>query len=789
MRRFAFLMVLVVVVLSEPVKLNILSELSSPGTSFAEIDGNRLYFANGRRVVVSDISDIEHPYELGAYFIPYNDISKRALEGEFEHKQTFFFDVIDSTVFISNKSTAYAIDFSDYANPEVLWEYCDHSAWSPPETEHDGWRIHKEGDFYLLTKRPSATETIVLNNRGEEIRSIPFDIKAKLNDSRYVIRNGYSFYIADISDTEAPFLTGDAFESIYDEINLSCITQGDSLLMVYRDSYDRHLALFDLSDPDMPSEIAHITDDERLYEYSMFGDRIFEGMRARGEDDISVYTIASDTIFYDTTLTGINFVHDIEGEVAVGNRFLASIDEDTIVKHSEYMMEEIITHRQSVEGDLLIEAGYGLRIWDISRPDHAYLLGKCDSVNGTINTIYMQTGMAIIGNTVFLKAGDDTIQVIDISDPRNPVKIDWPENPRAFGVDEYEGNLVLSTIDGLKIYNVDEPTAPELIGSNDSVNFIYSVIEDSLLYGWLGRESVFCVNLSDPTEPVLLWTGRTPSFLSWGQRPFDVEDSIIYIRIGSEIRYYTYRDSLFEIGTVPVSGVFGWYMIENDLFFKFDYLEGHLCIFQMEDGLPTDTLVEMNLIFDIYSFSYINSSMDPYSAPIVQVDIFDDILVLNLQTIIVLLDISRFNNEQEDIALSPGWNMVTPPFVLADSSLSAWFESVPGYYTFNTESGGYDTQEYLRQSIGVLTYSDVETTLTMTGDMIETVTFPLKEGWNMCGGPSFNIDTDQFAADSSIVMPVYILDAETRNYQETDRIQPGQGFWILSTEDHEFVIE
>ncbi len=149
----------------------------------------------------------------------------------------------------------------------------------------------------------------------------------------------------------------------------------------------------------------------------------------------------------------------------------------------------------------------------------------------------------------------------------------------------------------------------------------------------------------------------------------------------------------------------------------------------------------------------------------------------------------HFDGLGREIELNAGWNMIAPSFASEDSSIASLGSAVIDAYDFDTETMGYVPATHLRQGNGTFVLCSTDTTLTPTGEYIPSVTLSLKEGWNMCGGPSYPIDTDQFAADSSIVMPVYTLDTEEGSYIESETIHPGQGFWLLSTEDHEFVIE
>ncbi len=784
MRRFVFLMVLVVGSLfglsnySNSFNIDMVCQLTAEDSRLIAIEDDIAYYAKGRRLVARDISTMESNVELGGLTVPKPSYSnfdslRMLLQSDIRIGSDVLdftdMDVRDGLVFICDWSSAYIIDFSTPSEPELIWQF--NSSIEIDYISGIGYFLTEPSpnlqiflkDDYLFLANRGATHVYELTDMETPLLSYSKRTIAQM-DELMILTSGDSIFIGELSDPYSP-------EFIALDDGLAGILSGADVVNAGRIAYiyaDTVVHIVDFTSPESPVAEGTIAveDNSALF---VQGSNLFVSSASVTERyDISVplSPVLTDTY---TDFAGFDYAND---------DYLVDVRQDSHIFWSpaETTVDTLSNYRffssWDYDGDYLYTLGNDLLVWDISDPYSMHIVSTVEGLSGNYHHLY-QYKMVHIEQYIWAVTVEGEIVLVDVSDPYSPSIIDTMDISDAQMLASDGENLFLWTNETLSIYDVSTPLSPSLLSSIDRTGDMSPLIENDMLY--VCSDGVLSLyNISDPHKLELVRAYDTGMIGVWG---YSVEDSLL--SFGG--RVFVMGDTLREIATFDDD--YDLNLLNGDgLGLKFG---GNLYLF---DDCDTSTVGGFyNLYLDQYSGDGLYREMNVEGG---RISVYDNLALLFLDgSRITILDISRFNNEQEDIALSPGWNMVTPPFVLADSSLSAWFESVPGYYTFNTDSGGYDTQEYLRQSIGVLTYSDVETTLTMTGDMIEAVTLSLKEGWNMCGGPSFNIDTDQFAADSSIVMPVYILDAETRNYQETDRIQPGQGFWILSTEDHEFVIE
>jgi hypothetical protein len=162
-----------------------------------------------------------------------------------------------------------------------------------------------------------------------------------------------------------------------------------------------------------------------------------------------------------------------------------------------------------VAGDYayVIDFENGLFVIDISDPANPV-------ETGFIETGLAQ-GVAIAGDYAYVAYGED-VSVVDISDPTAPVEVSTFGTSEAFNIDvagDYA--YVASWVNGLRIFNVSNPSAPEFTGSweTETATFYVTVVGN---YAFLSDAdgAMRLIDVSDPANPVLAGFYDTPGDLS-----------------------------------------------------------------------------------------------------------------------------------------------------------------------------------------------------------------------------------------------------------------------------------
>ncbi len=146
----------------------------------------------------------------------------------------------------------------------------------------------------------------------------------------------------------------------------------------------------------------------------------------------------------------------------------------------------------------------GVEVIDISQPAVPILVG-------TIETTGDAVGLVVSGSHLFVSS--DSLEIFDISDPIQPNPV---ANLDATGTPQLDGNrLLLGAVDGLRIIDVSDPSAPLLLGwletdwrsPNSQVITITSTADRAYLSTFVGNpwnNGLHVVDIADPVSPSLL---------------------------------------------------------------------------------------------------------------------------------------------------------------------------------------------------------------------------------------------------------------------------------------------
>lgn len=137
-----------------------------------------------------------------------------------------------------------------------------------------------------------------------------------------------------------------------------------------------------------------------------------------------------------------------------------------------------------IEGDLLYLGHQGLKIYDISDPANASLIGEI-SLTGPMWTVKVE------GDTAFVAAGVEGFHIVDVSEPTAPQQLASQSNLRPVNdLQPYEKYLYVSVgHKGMQIFDVSDPTDPELVNDRFFTDYTFKILADDEYLYVLDRDS------------------------------------------------------------------------------------------------------------------------------------------------------------------------------------------------------------------------------------------------------------------------------------------------------------
>jgi len=163
----------------------------------------------------------------------------------------------------------------------------------------------------------------------------------------------------------------------------------------------------------------------------------------------------------------------------------------------------------------------------------------------------------------------------------------------------------------------------------------------------------------------------------------------------------------------------------------------------------------------------------------------DTICYFNLgDSLVIVWDLPSITSKRMEIC--PGWNMVSLPVVPPEYPPSIVFPETPvGMYEFNPQTRNYETTERFVAGKGYWLFSLESDTTWIAGMELNHFNANIRSGWNMIGTIAAPIAVSDISTsiDGSIVPPVFKYNCSTSEYEATDSLYPGEGYWLLSIND------
>ena len=456
---------LVIADISDPANAFIISSLDIGECRDVQVQGNYAYLTSpnpyGDDITIVDISDKTNPVKVSGINVDemggfWNGIWKLYVEGNYLYTGDYY-------------NYLYIIDISDPANPSVI------STWPNPGAETGPSSFAKKGDYV------------------------------------FVVYYHYGFYVIDVSDPANPVKVAEVIE--YHNPNANDIKVfGDYLFVSTRYEGFR---VYNISEPTNPTLIV-IDRSFNSYAEGIFihqlpyGTYVFEVGSSDGLGIINVTDIQNPEL---VSIMPIPLGDSVEAKgnyMYIGSHnngvWVVNVSDPSNPHEVVWIQVDGRNHGLTIDGDYLYGTGCWGRIWivNISNPEDPIIELPYSSINADHNPI-------VVDDYLYVQTYDaygEYVTIYDVSDKKNPVLV--YQEDLGFGswiqpLDRYGDNyLIWGGSNGLFIVDISNRTNPVVVGSYniDMYTGDAKVLGD-VVYALSGGY-LYSIDISDVTNPKLL---------------------------------------------------------------------------------------------------------------------------------------------------------------------------------------------------------------------------------------------------------------------------------------------
>ncbi|MFC1779696.1 DUF1566 domain-containing protein [Thermodesulfobacteriota bacterium] len=182
----------------------------------------------------------------------------------------------------------------------------------------------------------------------------------------------------------------------------------------------------------------------------------------------------------------------------------------------------------------------GLQIINITDPLQPNIVGSIATPDsGDIYWPNNALDVAVSGQFAYLTVygNDDGLQVVDVSNPSNPIQIGWIDLPQVGGL-YVEGSYVYVAVgnNGLRVIDISRPQSPTIVGTIDTpgdannvtVSGSYAYVVEGSAYQAIPG-GVQIIDISNPSNPTLTSSIETTS----SANDIFVSDELLYVAEGN----------------------------------------------------------------------------------------------------------------------------------------------------------------------------------------------------------------------------------------------------------------
>jgi hypothetical protein len=529
-----------------------------------EVTGDTAYLATGTGLHIIDMTDANHPREIGA-FRPFN--------------ATLSVRLIGDTVLLSS-TELYVVDVSDPTSPTELYS---HQLWGEGvDLEVRGALLYVADKDYSQPSLESRLVIFSLSVPDTLIELGSYAIPGYLRGVEVIDYYAYcateysGIVVLDVSDSSAPEPVACVYPPLGEaqniEIDVNLAFVANVALLSWEDPYTRNVCADDSAKTHAPSDahsgdlvimdIADRSAPQVIGQYPFFGWPYKLALR----DDLAyICTENGGLTIVDVTnpediqvISRIDTYHTEAEPVIIDSLIVIAgmMNGIQIVSASNPSEPSILGSHTgggfalgvAAQGNCLYVANYpvGLVILDISDPRFP------DSI-GSVVTPGEAVAVAVSGDYAYIAAKDAGLYVIDVSNPRTPTVV-GRYGGFANGL-LVNGDVLIVNANTLKFLDISAvPSSLEKLGEYAHLGSIYSMaLSGQHLFLALGDKGVDAIDISDCSQPVSIGTFDTPGLaVGVGADSAHVFVADTYSLIALDVPWWTdVVDSTADDGSLP----------------------------------------------------------------------------------------------------------------------------------------------------------------------------------------------------------------------------------------------
>ncbi len=580
--------------------------------------GNYAYIANnydGLRII--DVSDPVNPNETGFYDTDDNAYNVY-VSGNYAYLTNEFNGLL-------------IIDISDPANPMEISSYSEGS-------DYEAIDVCVVGDYAYIAGIYTDTDEgylsiVDVSDPSNPVKTgyysngdLMYNVDV-IENYAYIANSEEGLRIVDISNPFSPTEVGyyDANSVTYN------VYVQDTLVYVvsgyYDDStnvYEGYLNILNISDPTNPVRIGYYNAEYEIWHVCISNNYAYlaEHDHGIGIIDITDPTAPTETYSYETggsvknvqVINNYAYVaegyyehvrHAYEGHLRIIDVNNLEETEEIGYYNTKYSAQDLYVQDTLV----YIAEGYYdystytpegcLQIINVSDPNNPVEV-SCFDTEGETRSVYVS------GNYAYLADGSDGLRIVDISDPVNPDEVGFYDTDGytegVYVVGDYA--YVVDGSDGLRIVDISDPVNPDEVGFYDTSGYAEGVyVVGNYAYVADGEDGLCVIDISDPTSPdetgYYDTSGYTEGVYVLGDYAYvaDGSDGLRIINVFNP-------ENLFEIGYYNTNGNANGVYISNDYIYVSDYEDGlYIISFDSNNGIEKNTNISTDISLPYLHFT------------------------------------------------------------------------------------------------------------------------------------------------------------------------------------------
>ena len=347
--------------------------------------------------------------------------------------------------------------------------------------------------------------------------------------------------------------------------------------------------------------------------------------------------------------------------------------------------------------------------------------------------------------------------------------------------------IVRQAYDGFRIVSLENPEEPDdinMVGTPD-IHDVYA--RNDTVYVAEGTNGTFSIwDVSDKYDPVLLTRVSIPNS-GYVHNIWPTDDGKYTMTTEETVNKTVKMWDIQDMGNVALLGEYlGESNIAHNTHIRgdFAYISHYTVGVKIVDISDPNNLIEV-AEYDTYGLNDIGDFYGCWGA--YPFTLNDYVYASDLEGYLTIL---KFNHPEIPYELSVNyasdWNMVGLPLLSDDASYMTIFpEAIEG--TLYSFQDGYIQENELINGTGYWLRLVNSSSVTFTGEEINTLTISLSPGWNLITGFTQEIPIDSIYDPQDLIVPgtVYGFD---ESYVQISTLAPGKGYWLRSSENGEIFL-